>query len=303
MLNIRIKLIWKFLTALLSKEESINLKIKFLFFFIISIFIVACSGPKGDIPLAKVGNNTLYYSDLKVDIPDGVSAQDSVEIVKNLVQNWIMNELMATEADDYLEKNEKDFSKQIEDYKKSLLIFEFEKKWVLEHIDTNISDSEIQKYYQSNQSQFELKTSILKLKFIKVSKTQKENIKQQAKRLLFESNNKNLIEKFCEDYADNFFLDDSVWLVYDDIVKEIPISEVLPKDAVTNNKKIEVSDNQFDYFVFVKEVKIENQVSPANFENENIKKILIQKRKNQLLDSLYQNIYTKASNSGSYTIY
>jgi len=267
------------------------------------IFIVACSGPKGDIPLAKVGNNTLYYSDLDIDFPDGFSPEDSVEMVKTLTKNWVLDELLALEADDYLDKDEKDFSKQIENYKKSLLIFEYEKKWILKHLDTNVADSEVQKYYQSNQSQFELKTSIVKLKFIKISKTQKENIKEQAKRLLFVSNDKNIIQKFCEEYAENFFLDDAVWLVYDDIVKEIPISEVLPKDAVSSNKKIELSDNQFDYFVYVKEVKLENQISPVAFESDNIKKIILQKRKNQILDSLHQTIFSKATSSDSYTIY
>lgn len=279
------------------------MKIKFLFIYLILIFIVACSGPKGDIPLAKVGNNTLYYSDLDIDFPDGFSPEDSVEMVKTLTKNWVLDELLALEADDYLDKDEKDFSKQIENYKKSLLIFEYEKKWILKHLDTNVADSEVQKYYQSNQSQFELKTSIVKLKFIKISKTQKENIKEQAKRLLFVSNDKNIIQKFCEEYAENFFLDDAVWLVYDDIVKEIPISEVLPKDAVSSNKKIELSDNQFDYFVYVKEVKLENQISPVAFESDNIKKIILQKRKNQILDSLHQTIFSKATSSDSYTIY
>lgn len=279
------------------------MKIKFLFIYLILIFIVACSGPKGDIPLAKVGNNTLYYSDLDIDFPDGFSPEDSVEMVKTLTKNWVLDELLALEADDYLDKDEKDFSKQIENYKKSLLIFEYEKKWILKHLDTNVADSEVQKYYQSNQSQFELKTSIVKLKFIKISKTQKENIKEQAKRLLFVSNDKNIIQKFCEEYAENFFLDDAVWLVYDDIVKEIPISEVLPKDAVSSNKKIVLSDNQFDYFVYVKEVKLENQISPVAFESDNIKKIILQKRKNQILDSLHQTIFSKATSSDSYTIY
>ncbi len=281
------------------------MKVKFVLFCLISIIIVACSGSKGDIPLAKVGNNTLYYSDLKVEMPEGISAEDSIGIIKNLVQTWVMDELLAKESDDYLDKSEKDFTKKIENFKKSLLIFEFEKKWVLTHIDSNISDDEIKKYYDANPSEFELKTSIVKLKFIKVSQTQKENIKAQAKRLLFNSNmnDKNLVQKFCEEYAENFFLDDTVWLVYDDIVKEIPMSDVLSKDMVVTNKKIELSDNQFEYFVFVKEVKIKDEMSPASFESDNIKQVIIQNRKNKVLDSLYQNIYSKATSSGTYTIY
>lgn len=281
------------------------MKIKFIYICFLSIVIVACSGSKGDIPLAKVGNNTLYYSDLNIEMPVGISKEDSLAILKNLIQTWIMDELLVEEADGFLTDDEKDFSKQIENYEKSLLVYEFEKKWVLNHLDTLISQSEIQNFYNSNKPNFELKTSIVKLKFIKMLRAQKTNIKEQAKRLLFANSKKNntALQKICDDYAENYFLDDSVWLLYDDIIKEIPISDAINKESVSSEKNIELSDSQYDYFVVVKEIKIKDEVSPLTFETENIKQVIIQSRKNKIIDSLYNSIYSKATSTGSYTIY
>ena len=281
------------------------MKIKLIYICFLSIVIVACSGSKGDIPLAKVGNNTLYYSDLNLEMPVGISKEDSIALLKNFIQSWVMDELLAQEADDFLSKDEKDFSKQIENYEKSLLVFEFEKKWVLKHLDTLISNEEVNKYYLMNKAEFELKTSIVRLSFIKMPINQKTTIKEQAKRLLFSNNkrDKASLQKICDDYAENYFLDDSVWLVYDDITKEIPISNAINKESFSSEKKLEFSDEHFDYYVVIKEIKIKDEVSPVAFETENIKQVIIQNRKNKLLDSLYNSLYSKATSTGSYTIY
>lgn len=281
------------------------MKIKLLFLSFTILVIVACSRSKEEIPLAKVGNNTLYYSDLALEMPSGIAPEDSLAILNNLVQAWVMDELVANEAEDFLDKKEKDFSKQIENYRKSLLIYEFEKKWIISKLDTNISNKEVETYYQSNTSEFELKTSIVKLKFVKLAINQKVAIKEQLKRLLFSDRKADdaLLQKLCDENAENYYLDDTVWLLYDDIVKEIPISDKLNDENSVNGKKMELSDNQYNYFVVIKEMKIKDEVSPITFESDNIKKIILQKRKYILLDSLHNSIKSKATSSGTYTIY
>lgn len=272
---------------------------------IVSIIFVACSRSKDEIPLAKVGNKTLYYSDLMLDFSDGFSKEDSLRIIQSEIKHWIMSELMAREADAYLLKKEKDFSRQIEDYKKSLMVFQFEKKWILNNMDTVVADEDILRFYSSNSSDFELKTSVLKLKFIKINSSTANATKEQGKRLLFSSSAKDmpLLERFCEQHAENYFLDDSVWLIYDDVIKEIPFGNVIQKGTSSGSRKIELSDNNYNYYVLLNEIRIKDEISPLSIEKENIRLIILQQRKAEMLDSLYQNIFLRATNSGTYTIY
>lgn len=271
----------------------------------VNFIFVACSSSKDEIPLAKVGNKTLYYSDLMLDLPEDISAKDSTVIVQSEIRQWILSELMLSEANNYLNEQEKDISRQIEEYRKTLLIFEFEKKWVLNHIDTMVTDDEISSFYNSNTYDFELKTNILKLRFVKMEISKSNALKEQVKRLLFSTNSKDLpvLERICNEHAENFFLDDSVWLMYDDVIKEIPFGNVLQKGSTLTSKRFELSDANYEYFVLVKEIKIKDEMSPLAYEKENIKMIILQQRKIFLLDSLQQQIYSSATSAGTYTTY
>jgi hypothetical protein len=269
------------------------------------MIIVACSRSKDEIPLAKVGNKTLYYSDLMLDFSVGYSKEDSLRILQSEIKHWIMSELMAREADSYLDIKEKDFSRQIEEYKKSLSIFQFEKKWVLNNLDTIVAEADIEGFYNSNKSDFELKTNVLRLRFVKIDNSKPNSVKEQAKRLLFSNSYRDLpiLERFCEEYAENYFLDDSVWLIYDDVIKEIPFGNVIQKGTSSGSRKIELSDNNYDYFVLINELRIKDDISPLSIEKDNIRLIILQQRKAEMLDSLYQNLFINATNSGTYTIY
>lgn len=277
----------------------------FVIFLFVNLIFVACSKSKEEIPLAKVGNKTLVYSDLLLDLPDGVSKEDSIAIIKSEIRNWIMSELMAKEANKLLNKSEKDFSRQLEDFQKSLLIFEFEKKWILNKMDTIVSDDEIMRFYNSNSSDFELKTNIMKLRFVKIKISKPDVLKEQVKRLLYSTSAKDLpvLERLCNQHADNYFLDDTVWLMYDDVIKEIPFGNVLQKGSTLSSKRLELSDANFEYFVLVKEIRIKDEISPLTYERDNIRLVILQQRKIDLLDSLHQQIYITATNAGTYTIY
>jgi len=281
------------------------LKNRVIIFLFVNFIFVACSSSKDEIPLAKVGNKTLYYSDLMLDLPEDISAKDSTVIVQSEIRQWILSELMLSEANNYLNEQEKDISRQIEEYRKTLLIFEFEKKWVLNHIDTMVTDDEISSFYNSNTYDFELKTNILKLRFVKMEISKSNALKEQVKRLLFSTNSKDLpvLERICNEHAENFFLDDSVWLMYDDVIKEIPFGNVLQKGSTLTSKRFELSDANYEYFVLVKEIKIKDEMSPLAYEKENIKMIILQQRKIFLLDSLQQQIYSSATSAGTYTTY
>ncbi|MDD2345056.1 MAG: hypothetical protein PHI36_00485 [Bacteroidales bacterium] len=281
------------------------MKNRIIIFLFVNFIFVACSSSKDEIPLAKVGNKTLYYSDLMLDLPEDISAKDSTVIVQSEIRQWILSELMLSEANNYLNEQEKDISRQIEEYRKTLLIFEFEKKWVLNHIDTMVTDDEISSFYNSNTYDFELKTNILKLRFVKMEISKSNALKEQVKRLLFSTNSKDLpvLERICNEHAENFFLDDSVWLMYDDVIKEIPFGNVLQKGSTLTSKRFELSDANYEYFVLVKEIKIKDEMSPLAYEKENIKMIILQQRKIFLLDSLQQQIYSSATSAGTYTTY
>ena len=67
-------------------------------------------------------------------------------------------------------KNKKNVTKQLEDYRSSLLIFKYEQEFILQRLDTAVTMEEMQSFYYNNISNFLVEETIVKALYIKVRK-------------------------------------------------------------------------------------------------------------------------------------
>ncbi|MGZ3902914.1 MAG: peptidyl-prolyl cis-trans isomerase, partial [Bacteroidia bacterium] len=111
------------------------------------------------------------------------------------------------------------------------------------------------------------------------------------------------LKKYCIQYADNFFLDDNTWLLLDDVMKEIPLRDYNPELFLKTTRHIEMSDSSFNYFLFIKEFKIKNMPSPLSFEKDNIRQVIINKRKLKLIEEMKQSVYGQAKEKTNFEVY
>ena len=184
-----------------------------------------------------------------------------------------------------------------------LFILLMEKELVKQKLDTVVTDSEIEEYYNNNQSDFELKDNIIKVVYVKVDK-KAPGIEKLKK--WYKSDNlkdREQLASYCHQFASNFYLDDSSWLLFDDLLKEIPIQTYNKELFLQNNRFVEVSDSLNDYFVNIKGFKIRNSLSPLGFEKDNIKNIILNKRKLQLISKMKEDVYNDAANNKKIEIY
>src|ERR1035437_8449720 len=148
------------------------------------------------------------------------------------------------QAEQNLKDEQKDVEKQLKDYRTSLITFIYEKELVSQKLDTVVKPSEIENYYTKNKNNFELKDNIIKVLYVKVNKKAPQ---LQTVRMLYRSEvkkDKEALENYCHQFAENFYLDDSQWLLFDDLLKEIPIQQTYNKELfLQNNRFIEVSDS------------------------------------------------------------
>ena len=71
-------------------------------------------------PLARVNGNYLYPSDVNDIFPSNHSVEDSLVIMENFIDEWIKKQLLLEKADLNLTDEQKDVSKQVDDYRSSL---------------------------------------------------------------------------------------------------------------------------------------------------------------------------------------
>lgn len=260
-------------------------------------FFMACSSSTDEDvknAVAKVNDKYLYSEDVNSVVPSDVTGQDSALIADNYIQTWIKENLILQKAELHLEENQKDFQKQLEDYRKSLLIYTYEKELIKRKLDTAVSFQEIEAFYEANKQQFELKNDIVKVKYLKVLKTAPKVKKIRKIYKSQKEEDKAVLKELAHQYSEKFHLDDSLWILFDELKKEIPLDVNQTSGYLKNIKNIEVEDSLSYYFVVIKDYRLEKDVAPLSFELNNIKNIIINRRKLKLINKIKAELYQEA---------
>lgn len=262
----------------------------------------SCNTDKHENAVARVYNDYLYRSDLEGIVPKGSTQNDSIEIINEYLTNWIKHKLELKQAERNLSKNQKDFSKQLENYRNSLIIYTYESELIKQKLDTTVTDKEIATYYENNKENFSLKDNIVKVIYVKLLKSAPINKFRPLVRNFDEPDRKKL-EDLCTKYAVNSFLDDSKWLLFYDILKEIPIKTYDQEEYLNNNRFIEIQDSLYIYLLNIKGFMIKESVSPLSFEKNNIRNIIINKRKLELIENVKNSIFKDAKDNNDFEIF
>lgn len=257
---------------------------------------------KGKI-VARVFEYKLYTSDLKSVIPAGISADDSMRRADNFINSWVKEKLLVHKAENNLGNEQKNVEKQLQDYRNSLIIYAYEKELVRQKLDTVVTDEMIKKYYDGHPNDFELKDNILKVVYVRVDK-KAPNI-AKLKNLIQSDRPQDRIEleSYCKQFGQNYFLDDNVWLLFDDLLKEVPIETYNKELFIQNNKFVELADSASFYFVSIKGVMTRNSHSPLAFEKENIRNIILNQRKREMIEQMHTDLYKEAVENKNIEIY
>lgn len=281
------------------------------FFTVFSLAILAfsCNEPalqeeadKGK-TVAKVFDYQLYQSDLGAVIPAGIAPDDSARRAENFINSWVKEKLLVHKAETNLGAAQKNVEKQLQDYRNSLIIYAYEKELVRQKLDTIVTESEIQTYYEEHPDEFQLKDNIIKVLYVKVDK-KAPNLARL--KMLIQSNKpqeRQDLESYCSQFGQNYFLDDNVWLLFDDLLKEVPIVTYNKELFLQNTRFVEVADSSSIYFVHIKGFMTRNSNSPLAFEKENIRNIILNQRKRELIERMHSDLYKEAMENKDIQVY
>lgn len=253
--------------------------------------------------LARVHDQYLYFSDIKDLLGKDLSAQDSITMVSNLVNNWVRKQLLINQAEKSLSQSQKDFSKQLEDYRNSLIIYEYESDIIGQKIDTVVSVREIQEYYNQNMSNFELKENIVKVDYVQILDNKKQMPRLKRLWQTGDLRSKTELERYCIQNGLNYSLFDDSWVYFSDLLKNIPIGTYNQENFLRYNRSVEAKDSLYVYLVEIKDFKIKESIAPLTMNENNIRQIIINRRKLELIQNLQNEIYENALTKNYFEIY
>jgi hypothetical protein len=250
--------------------------------------------------IAIVNTDKLFKEDLKELLPKNISREDSLILVKSIIQDWAVKKLLLdAAADNNTIESLSNINNLVKDYKESLLINNFKEALIKEQLDTIVSVEEVERYYAVNNENFKLNEILIKSRYLyfNASLINKKEIIN-----LFQSKEIEDAEELERQQLSFkiYQLNDSVWTELDNILLKLPFSK---ENLLKKSKFIQKQDSLGLYLMAIKDILYRNEIAPLGYIKETIKEMILHKRKIELIRDIEKIIVTDATKNNNFKIY
>jgi len=274
---------------------------KKFFFFILTISALACSDKGGDIkrtPVLEVEGKFLYQDEIDQIIPATASVIDSADIAERYIKKWVTDVLVYENAKRNINKLN-DIEKRVEEYRKSLIINEYEQALIKERLSGVVTEDEMKKFYETYKSQLISQENLIKGLLLIVPKNapQIDKVREWVRL----SNTKSLenIEKYSLKNAISYDYFMNNWTSFGEILKKAPFRIEDSGVFVRSTSFAETSDSTKMYLLRIVSSIPTGQTEPYDLAKKKISSILLNKKKSDFIIQFENDIYKDAKEEGS----
>lgn len=263
---------------------------------LLALLAALCGACKGtsektdDVVIATVYDKKLYKSELTDVVPEGIVGQDSALAASAYIKRWALDALMMYQAERNVTYDE-ELDRLVRDYRASLVRHSFEIKLISEQLDSTVSEQELRDFVTKNEDQFQLESTILRCKVLKVPESAPINDFNKLWSDKKPENNYKLAEA-AQKWASVRLLDEQKWYRIDEI------SSLLPKGAITSDnisdrREGSIRDGNFVYYYRVLESVRGKQTAPFEYSRDKAVVLILHQRKNLIIEKWKAESYDK----------
>ena len=245
----------------------------------------------------------LYRAELDAVIPNGISAADSAALAMKYIDTWASDHVYLKIAEQQLSKSEKDVTKELEDYRKSLLKYRYEQLYVNERLDTTVTDEMVDEYYEAHADKFVLQRPIVRARYLNI--VADSPVLKQLRKMMKSSEPNDLVEadslayssalKFMtwnNDWVDAALLAGEFGRDYNSLLASMSGGWIEQKDTTGYLK-----------LAYIPEMIAKGRQAPVDYCAPMIKDMIISARKQALISGLERDLLNDARENGNFTIY
>ena len=272
---------------------------------ILSLLAISCGNDTmrtgGDV-VVSVDGKYLTRQEVEEGMTRFISSEDSVIIADRIVRQWVKDNLLYDIASKNILDKEH-INQLVENYRKSLVMYQYQEQLVNEKLSKDIGDEEMMMYFEENSDKFKLDQALVKGLFLKVPSDapQLNNVREWYK-----SSSPTVLEKLEKYTVGNAVKYDSFldnWVMFSELMDNLPTHYNDPDAVLRNNKNIELQDSSYCYFLSVREYLLQGDLAPFEYAKPVIKEVLVNQRKMSFLKKVEDDLYTKAVNKGQVKFY
>lgn len=244
----------------------------------------------------------LYISDV-LPVTKGLKGKDSSDVLKNYAENWVRRKLLLQKAIENIPADDVSIAKKIEDYREELTLYEYEKALINQKLDTVVKGEELNTWYEKMKADFPLEDDVCLLFFVKIKKDA-PGLADARKWILKpkDEEEQRKLEGYCKEFAESYVLDKGMWYTNENILKNFPLSDYDINALAAAKEFREFKTEEASWFIRAADVMKKDSPSPLEFVRAQIVKAMIEKRRLQLVERVYNKIEQDGIKSKSFEI-
>lgn len=253
--------------------------------------------------VAKVGSHKLYSTDIEKYIPSGLSVEDSTRMAAQYINSWASEQLYMDLASKELSKKEQDVTAELEDYRRSLLKYRYEQAYVNQRLDTAITPSQIEKYFESHQDRFILKVPVVKARFMSFAAD--SPILPEIKKRISSKKPSEIVEADSLAFSSALRYTDfgGSWVDAGTVAREFGTDYAALLSGIKDGCYESVGPAGDVQIAIISDIMKAGQTGPVEYYTPSIKDILLSARKQQLLSDLEKDLIKRARAEEKFVIY
>jgi len=259
-----------------------------------------------DYLLARIGNDVLYREEVYANLPNLNSNEDSTQLIRSFVDNWVRKKMMEKEVFDNEDLDEVSIEQQLDELRYQLALHQYRTSYIRKNLDSTIAKQTIKEYYDSHLEDFLLRSTIIKGVYTKLPIDAPNLSDVKSMLASTDEHERDEFNDYCYQFATTYHLNDTLWVSLRELLEATPFETKLDKELqfLKNNKSLTiVSDSAYSYFLKINEYQLKSKISPFEFVESRIKNILLNKKRTVLIEKMEKEIYSKAVKDKSFEVF
>ncbi len=267
---------------------------------ILSVSLVSCRRIKtsvvyerGKTPLVELNGSVLYEEELVNALPPGYSGQDSIDFAEKYIRNWVEDVMFYQNAIRNI-PDTKDIDRLVENYRRSIIEHEYQRRLLDQKFSTQITDEEIEQFYNENSRLFEQNESLVKGLFLKIPAKAPELAKIRRLYVQIDDASFEEIEKYsirnsarCEFFYEN-------WRPLAEIEMLLPQSDIPLESMLEEKRSLEFKDEENIYLLNISELISKGGIEPLEYAHGKVRVLLTNNNEVEYMKKVREELYQSA---------
>jgi hypothetical protein len=247
----------------------------------------------GKTPLVEVNGDVLYAEDIRQVLPLGLSDADSALFAERYIKNWVQDVLFYQNAIRNI-PDTKDIDRLVENYRRSLFAHEFQRRLIEQKFSSEITEDEIEQFFNDNQRLFVLDESLIKGLFLQIPIKSHDLSVIRSIYTRQDDESFEEIEKYCIRNAARceFFYDN--WRTVPELEVLLPAMQEPLETILKDSTSYEFKDDEYIYLLNVSVFAVKGGIEPLDHARARIKGLLINSNEVAYMRKIKEDLYEAA---------